>query len=380
LISEKRNTFVFKNINDDTLKESQDNNNTATQSDDEKKFLQSMRLSRMILPISIGILAVGYLLYRQFDLENFKQIEWTTKAISWVVLGIFLLILRHFAYALRMRAITEGKFSWLKCMQLVALWEFSGALTPTSKGGPFVMMFVLTKEKLSAGKTAAAVLYTIVCDAGFMVLTLPLLLLFFGPPMLYPGMNSFKDVGLASGTFFFTYFFMASYWLAFVFFLFFKPQFAQFLLNKIGKISFLKKYQATLSNLGEEFILAAKEVKSQKIGYHAKFIFGTIGAWTLKFAMINCLILAVSPNTPLDGFTQLFIYARMVAMYIIMAFSPTPGGAGLAEVAMAKFISDFVPVGLGVVVALMWRGLAYYGYLILGAFIVPAWIADKLKK
>jgi glycosyltransferase 2 family protein len=353
---------------------------SSEQSEDEKKFLKSMRLSRMILPISIGLLAVGYLLYRQFDLENFKQIQWTNKAIGWIVLGVFLLIIRHFAYALRMRAITEGKFSWLKCMQLVVLWEFSGALTPTSKGGPFVMMFVLTKEKLAAGKVATAVLYTIVCDAGFMVLTLPILLFFFGPPMLYPGMDSFNDVSLASGTFFFTYFFMAAYWLAFVTFLFFKPQFAQFLLNKLSKIPFLKKFQDSLVNLGEEFILAAKEIRAQDWKYHAKFIFGTVGAWTLKFAMINCLILAVSPTTPLDGFTQVFIYARMVAMYIIMAFSPTPGGAGLAEVAMAKFISDFVPVGLGVVVALMWRGLAYYGYLILGAFIVPAWINEKIRK
>ena len=96
--------------------------------------------------------------------------------------------------------------------------------------------------------------------------------------------------------------------------------------------------------------------------------------------MINCLIIAVVPSIPVDGATQAFIYARLVAMFTIMAFSPTPGGAGLAELALVGFISDYVPRGVGLVVALLWRGMAYYGYLLTGAIIVPGWVAAKLGK
>ena len=67
-------------------------------------------------------------------------------------------------------------------------------------------------------------------------------------------------------------------------------------------------------------------------------------------------------------------------MFIIMAFSPTPGGAGIAEVALTGFIADFVPKGIGLIIALLWRGMAYYGYLPLGAIIVPGWIARQLRK
>jgi len=84
------------------------------------------------------------------------------------------------------------------------------------------------------------------------------------------------------------------------------------------------------------------------------------------------------PSTPIDGATQAFIYARLVAMFIIMAFSPTPGGAGLAEIALAGFISDYVPAGIGLVIALLWRGMAYYGYLLAGALVVPGWIAARV--
>lgn len=339
-----------------------------------------MRLSRVVVPVLLGLVAVGWLFYKQFDLEKFRSIQWSGWAAGWLLAGFGLLVLRHFAYSLRMRALTGGQFSWRKCAELVVLWEFSAALTPTSKGGPFVMLFVLAREKLSAGRTATAVLYTIICDSGFMVVMLPVLLLAFGPPMLYPGMESFGDVRLASGTFFFTYVFMFVYWAVFAFLLFVRPQYARRALGSLAKIPFLKKYEAKLLFLGTEFALAAEEMRRQNWQYHAQVWLGTFGAWTLKFLMINCLVIAIVPDTPIDGSTQAFIYARMVAMYIIMAFSPTPGGAGLAEVAMSKFIADFVPEGIGVMVALLWRGMAYYGYLLLGAFVVPSWIRAKLGK
>lgn len=344
----------------------------------EQRVLRSFRVSRIILPVLLGIAGVCYLFYRQFDLDRFRAIDWSTRAFLWIGAAFLLLVLRHFFYSLRLRTLSQGVFSWKKAAQLVVLWEFSAAITPTSKGGPFVMLFVLTKEKLSAGRTAAAVFYTMICDSGFFVLTLPLLLLIYGPPMLYPGMNAYSDVGLASGTFFVTYTLMVTYWSFMVFLLLIRPRYAKIALHWLAARKLLKRFSTRLNALGDEFTLAAEELHRQNWRYHLGVITGTIGAWTSKFIMINCLIIAIVPSTPLDGGTQAFIYARMVAMFIIMAFSPTPGGAGLAEMALVGFISDYVPEGIGLVVALLWRGMAYYGYLLLGSVIVPAWIAEKV--
>lgn len=345
-----------------------------------QRILRSMRVSRMILPIALGIAAVVYLFNRQFDPVQFKAIKWTLQTFFWVGAGYLLLVLRHFFISFRLYAITKGFFSWRKCLSLIVLWEFSAALTPTSKGGPFVMLFVLTQEKLAAGRTAAAVFYTMVCDSGFFVLMLPILLLIYGPPMLYPGMHSFHDVGLASSVFFITYFMMVIYWLPLVVLLLVRPEYAQRALHWLAGLRWLQRWAPKIKLIGDEFALAAGEIRRQDWQYHAKVISGTIGAWTSKFIMINLLIVAIVPATPLDGSTQAFIYARLVAMFIIMTFSPTPGGAGLAEVALAGFISDFVSPGIGLVVALLWRGMAYYGYLLLGAIIVPGWIAGVVRR
>jgi glycosyltransferase 2 family protein len=345
---------------------------------DQRRFVRSMRLSRVALPVILGFIAVVWLFYKQFDLDAFRAIAWTGSTFAWIGAAFALLLVRHLFYVLRIWAITGYRFGWRKCLELIVLWEFSAALTPTSKGGPFVMLFVLTKEGIPAGRTMAAVFYTMVCDAGFFVLSLPFLLLLYGPPMLYPGMTSYTDVGLASGTFFVTYGMMATYWVILTFFLFVKPQYAKIALHFLAQRPFMKRWADKLEHLGEDFNLAAAELRARPWREHLHVLVGTVGAWTSKFLMINCLIIAIMPSTPLDGYTQAFVYARLVAMFIIMSFSPTPGGAGLAEVALANFISDYVPKGIGLVVALLWRGMAYYGYLLLGAIVVPNWIRTHL--
>lgn len=344
-----------------------------------QQALRSLGLSRMLLPVALGLAAVAYLFYSQFNAEQFHHIRWTGRTFGWLALALALLVVRHFFYTLRLRTLTGGAFSWRKCLELMVIWEFSSSLTPTSKGGPFVMMFVLTQEKLSAARTAAAVFYAMVCDAGFFVLSLPFLLAIYGPLMLYPGATNFSQVWLASGVFFSTYALMSVYWCTLVFFLFIRPRYAKNVLDWLARRRFLKKQAPKLLLLGEEFTLAAKTMRGQPWKYHLRVMIGTVGAWTFKFLMINCLLIAIVPTTPLDGNTQAFVYARMVAMFTILTAAPTPGGAGLAELLFAKLISDFVPeAGIAMVIALIWRGMAYYGYLLLGALVVPGWIAAKM--
>lgn len=346
-----------------------------------QRILRSLRPGRILIPVALGLVAVAYLMYTQFDLQQFRDIAWTPRAFAWLALALGLLAVRHLFYTFRLHTLTEGAFSWKKCLRLMVLWEFSASLTPTNKGGPFVMMFVLTREQLSPGRTAAAVFYAMVCDAGFFVLSLPVLLWWYGPAMLYPGADTFSDVWVASGVFFSTYAFMCSYWSALVFFLFIRPQYARRALMWLSRRPWLNKRADTLHRLGHEFELAAQEMRAQDWTYHLRVIVGTIGAWTCKFLMINCLIIAIVPSTPLNGSTQAFVYARMVSMFIIMATAPTPGGAGIAEILFAKLITDFVPdKGVATVVALLWRSMAYYGYLLLGALVVPGWVAEQLGR
>jgi glycosyltransferase 2 family protein len=67
----------------------------------------------------------------------------------------------------------------------------------------------------------------------------------------------------------------------------------------------------------------------------------------------------------------------------MMIISPTPGGSGFAEVILGRYISDTIPAGLdhagslALAVAIIWRIISYYPYLIIGASIIPGWIQKK---
>lgn len=149
-------------------------------SKNQQKVLKSLRTSRIILPILIGVGVVLYLLWRQFDPKEFQKIQWTSYALFWIGVAVLILVIRHLAYAYRLRLLSEGVFSWRKCIELIFIWEFSSAVSPTSLGGSAVAFFVLAQEKLSAAKTATIVLYTIVLDTLFFVISLPLLYFFLG--------------------------------------------------------------------------------------------------------------------------------------------------------------------------------------------------------
>ncbi|MEO0340624.1 MAG: lysylphosphatidylglycerol synthase domain-containing protein, partial [Bacteroidota bacterium] len=167
-------------------------------SDDQQEVLNSIKASRIVVPIVLGLAAVGYLLWRQFDPEEFAQIEWTRHTFFWISLTVVIIIIRHLAYATRLRILSQGAFSWWKCIELIFIWEFSSAVSPTSVGGSAVAFFVLSQEKLPTAKTATIVLYTIVLDGLFFIGTLPILFLIFGTDMIRPNISSFSDLGASA--------------------------------------------------------------------------------------------------------------------------------------------------------------------------------------
>ena len=162
--------------------------------EEQREVLESIRLSRIILPIIIGVGVVGYLFWRQYSPEDFAKINWTRHTAFWVGVSVLFLIIRHLAYATRLRILSDKAFSWKKCIELIFIWEFSSAVSPTSVGGSAVALFILAQEKLSTAKTTTIVLYSAILDTIFFLSTVPILLLIFGPEIIRPGMEQLYDI------------------------------------------------------------------------------------------------------------------------------------------------------------------------------------------
>jgi glycosyltransferase 2 family protein len=81
---------------------------------------------------------------------------------------------------------------------------------------------------------------------------------------------------------------------------------------------------------------------------------------------------------PVDN--HLHIYATQMVMWVIMLISPTPGGSGIAELIFNDFLGVFLLAGLAPVLAVFWRLLSYYIYLIIGSIILPGWLLRVFRK
>ena len=348
--------------------------------EDEKSTLDSIRISRVVLPILLGIIVVVYLLYKQFDPKAFKDISWSSDMLMWIIMGVILLIVRHLAYSTRLKILSEGVFSWNKCIELIFIWEFSSAISPTSVGGSAVALFALSQEKIGPAKTATIVLYTVVVDTLFFISTIPILFFFFGPEMIRPDLTYAGELGGWFFTFIAAYVFMFIYGLFFFFGLFINPEKLKKIILTITYIPFLKKYRDRLDQIGTDFIIASKEIKKRTWKFHLGVFVSTAIAWSMRFLLLNCLIIGFVPETSVLFAAQTELFARIEAMFVIMAFSPTPGGAGFAEIVFGGFLKDYVPVGIALVIAFLWRLMTYYSYLIAGVIIVPNWIRKVMNR
>jgi len=55
------------------------NNENKEFTEQQQEVLSSIKVSRIILPILIGVGVVIFLVVRQFDPQEFSQIQWTTR-------------------------------------------------------------------------------------------------------------------------------------------------------------------------------------------------------------------------------------------------------------------------------------------------------------
>lgn len=350
-----------------------------TSGNKEASILDSISIKKIIIPIILGILAVAYLIWKQVDWKELNNISWNGTTLFWLMVAFLFLIIHHISYSFRLYSLSDGEFNFKKCIELIFIWEFSSAVSPTSVGGSAVAFYMLAKEKLSFAKTATIVLYTIVLDGLFFLFSLPILFLIFGGIIIRPGMNGFSDLGGWGNYFVFSYIFMFCYTFLFFYGLFLKPKHLKNLLLALTRFSFTKKWKSSAGSIGNEMVLASQELKIKPVRWHLSAVIATIGAWSTRFLLLLAVILAFNPNISLHLLNQFQLFARLESMFLITLFSPTPGGAGFVEVLFGRFLSDYITNStIATLTATVWRLMGYYIYLFVGAIIVPNWIRKKV--
>jgi len=336
------------------------------------KALQLFSPTRIFLTIIIGLAVATYLVSKSFKAEYFESIEWTWSSTFWILVAIMMMAVRDLSYMLRIRILTDYKISWRNSFDVIMLWEFASAITPSVVGGSGVAIYIVNKEGINLGRSTAVVLSSALLDELFYILMVPTLILLVGVTDLFPIQMEKEIFGVVLGTkgiFVVGYLFILVLTLGISYAIFFRPRGFKWILLRVFNLSFLKKWRFKAAETGDEIILTSKELKGKPFSFWLKAFIATFFSWTARYWVVNFLILAF---VLVDQ--HLLIYARQLVMWVIMLISPTPGGAGVAEIAFSGFLKDFIPIGLAAALALLWRLVSYYPYLFIGAIILPRWV------
>jgi glycosyltransferase 2 family protein len=349
---------------------------------DSRQLLRTFRPSRILLPILLGLGAATFLLSRSFDPVAFEKITWSWNSTLWIIMAFAMMVIRDWAYMVRIRALTDYELGWRNAFNVIMLWEFSSALAPGMIGGGFIFaIFILNREKVNMGKSITAVMVSSFQDGVFLAIMAPLVYFTVGKERLFSTLNveNFQLTSIGKGfyyTFWAVYFIILAYKVFVAYALFVNPRFIKFLLLRMFSIPFLKRWKYHALETGNQLVIASKGLKNKNRRFWFNSFFGTFASWTARYSIVNCLILAFQ-DAPIDN---LIVFARQVVMGIIILFSPTPGGSGLAEFMFTDFLGEFIPTGLSATLGLLWRLISYYPYLFIGAILLPRWIKRRFSR
>lgn len=387
------------------------------------KVLEYFQFKRIVIPILIGLGVAAFLLYNNLteeryqlsdsadanyiwvdtnndmvqDIDEFINVErgtglykkmtyrdvlaevsWQKYSVVWIFMSILLMLIRDFAYMLRLRILTEKTLSWKQCFQSIMLWEFASAVTPSVVGGSAVAIFILNKEGLSTGKSTAIVMVTAFLDELFYIIMVPLVFLIAGISEVFPKNSDYiifnSYIGI-EGFFIIGYSFILILTTFIIYAIFINPKGFKKLLLYIFRLPFLRRWQRGAEKTGDDLIETSREMKKKPLLFWFKAFGATFLSWTARFWVVNCLIMVfITVNS------HFLIYARQLIMWVIILIAPTPGSSGIAELVFSDFLRDFISIGFSPAIALLWRLISYYPYLFIGFIILPHWLKRVMKK
>lgn len=349
---------------------------------DGKQLLKTLRPSRILLPIIIGFSVGAFLLIRNFDRAAFDAVRWSWNSTVWLAMAFVAVIIRDWAYMVRIRALSDMELSWWRSFVVIMLWEFCSAIVPGMLGGGFLFaIFILNREGINMGRSITAITLSSFQDGVFLVIMAPLVLLLIGPENLFSTLNpeSINSVIFGKSFLFYfwsVYFIIFAYKLFVAYALFINPRFIKFLLLKTFSLPLLNRWRYPALETGNQLLIASTGLKNKNRKFWIHSFAGTFFSWTARYVTVNFLIMAVH-DVPVD---HLVLYGRQVVMGIIILFSPTPGGSGLAEFIFSEYLREFIPYGLSPSLGLLWRLITYYPYIIIGVILLPRWIRKHFSK
>lgn len=336
-----------------------------------------LNTKRIYLAIGIGLAIVGLLYWYELthSSDEISTLNWTIGSFFFLFIGLIMMAFRDLAYMIRLRILTDKTLSWKQTFNVILLWEFASAVSPGVVGGSAVAIFILQREKVPMGKSTALVLVTLIFDNLFYILFIPLVFWSIPHIDLMPAeMSLFADFGL--NIFWIGYTIIAVITAVLIYSVFVDTYLIRAIIKGIHKLPFLRKRKTKSVQIIHDIELAKTHFRTKPFRFWLAILMSTIWSWIARFLVINTVLLAFLTLTLPD---QIVILGRQFIMWLAMLVTPTPGGSGMAELAFSGMFGDYLQMAgiAAFALALIWRSISYYPYLLIGSILLPRWLRKK---
>lgn len=328
-----------------------------------------------MLPIAIGLGVVIWLFAREFDINAWRQIIWNRHTTFVLFVAILCVIGREFGLMWRYRALSDRRLSWSATFRVTLLQEFTSCITPTSAGGSALSMVFMHREGISLGRATTLTLTTLMLDEMFFVIACPLIIIFVPYSDLFGIPKNAFTYGLRA-TFWVVYGGIVAVTLLLITGTLIRPEAVRRVIRGLFSWKRLRKWRKEAYEMSDNMVETGHDLLHRPFKWWIESASATIFSWICRFLVVNALFWAFVPTA-----SQLAVFGRQFVVWTLLTVSPTPGGSGLSEWLFTTYYGDMLSgPSVALVIAVMWRFLTYFDYLVAGILVVPSWLKQKNRK
>ncbi len=356
-------------------------NHNHEQASDSAEMKSSFSLWKILLPVLIGVAVVAWLFYKDAKQQNISEIwstlRFTPHLIGCLALSWLFMIGRDLGLVWRFRALTDKDLSWKQALKVSLLCEFTSCVTPSAVGGSSMGMVFMNTEGIEFGRATTLMFTTLFLDELFFVVSCPIIVLLTPIHELFGGDSTGFALGLQL-TFWIVYAIITLWTFLLFMGIIVKPIWIHNLLVKIFSIRWLRKWRPAIEKLGDNMVATGASLRKKSARFWVETFGGTALTWISRYLVVNALFLAFAPE---QMQMQWLIFAMQFVVWVVLMACPTPGGSGVSEWLFTEYYGALIPTaGLALIMAICWRIISYYVYLLIGAVMVPKWLKDSIDK
>ena len=346
----------------------------VSDSQDTKVPSKKSIIWKVVLPVLIGVAVVAWLFHREFSMELWHSVHFDTRVVLCLALAWLFMAGRDFGLTWRFRTLSDRQLTWWQALKVNFMCEFTSCVTPSAVGGSSLGMIFMHHEGINLGRATTLMFTTLFLDELFFVVSCPIIMAIIPGSELF----GFQDSGFEKGLrlVFWLVYIGIFIWTAVLFLgIIVRPTGIRNALIYIFKFRLLRRWRPAVEALRDNMVEASRDLRTRSIKWWLETFIATALTWSSRYLVVNALFLGFVPTAD-----QLVVFGRQFVVWVVLMVSPTPGGSGVSEWLFTKYYGDMLHNGgMALIIALFWRIITYYVYLLIGIFLAPSMLSPRKK-